>query len=238
MQPDKTFTRPDKNRGQRIFVSALGIGVFLSRHAAHGTDLSRYRQFQLGMHSGEVISHLAGIEPSQVILLYQRPEVVERLDWIPYLYPDPGNTNDPDPVRDVVFEFLNKHLYRIAARYDPRKTEGMTTVDVMQWISQTYGAPIDLRPNSTLVLGASQTVDVLARWEDQQFSLSLFGADYGGGFGIVLVSKSLDRDAQVAINEAIRLDEQERPAREIQRQKDISLEKEKFGPANQLNFRR
>jgi hypothetical protein len=220
MQPDKTFTRPDKNPGQRIFVSALGIGIFLSRQAAYGADLSRYRQFQLGMRSGEVISHLAGIEPSRVILLYQRPEVVERLDWIPYLCP--GNTNDPDPVHDVAFDFLNKHLYRIVVRYDPRNTEGMTTVDVVQWISQTYGAPIDLRPDSTLMLGASQAVDVLARWEDQHFLLSLFGADSGGGFGIILVSKSLDRDAQFAIKEAIRLDEQERPARDSMRKRYLA----------------
>ena len=33
------------------------------------------------------------------------------------------------------------------------------------------------------------------------------------------------------------LDEQERPAKEIQRQKDIALAKEKSRPANNMNFR-
>jgi hypothetical protein len=43
--------------------------------------------------------------------------------------------------------------------------------------------------------------------------------------------------AEVAIAEAVRLDEQERPAREIQHAKDISLAKEKLRPVNKTNFR-
>jgi hypothetical protein len=51
------------------------------------------------------------------------------------------------------------------------------------------------------------------------------------------ISKALDHNADLAIAEAVRLDEQERPAREMQQAKDISLAKEKVRPVNKTNFR-
>lgn len=160
---------------------------------------------------------------------------MEELEWIPYLYS--GTADDLDPVHDMVFRFLDGQLYRIVVHYDPHKTEGMTSADLAESISKTYGAAGSLRPHSTLSLGDSGSADIVARWQDQRFSFSLVRTGYAGDFGLVAISKVLDHNAEVAIAEAVRLDEQQRPARELQQAKDISLAKEKVRPVNKTNFR-
>jgi len=71
--------------------------------------------------------------------------------------------------------------------------------------------------------------------------LNLFHFSYRFTFGLLVFSKRLDTLAQVAIVEAIRLNEQEAPQREIERQKKQDEEKraaeQKVRPANKVNFR-
>ena len=57
--------------------------------------------------------------------------------------------------------------------------------------------------------------NVIARWEDSQYSFNLFRSSYQPSFGMLVFSKRLDPLAQAAIAEAIRLDEQEAPQREV-----------------------
>ncbi len=60
---------------------------------------------------------------------------------------------------------------------------------------------------------------VIARWEDSRYSFNLFRSSYQPKFGMLAFSKRLDALARTAIVEATRLDEQEAPQREIERQK-------------------
>jgi hypothetical protein len=80
----------------------------------------------------------------------------------------------------------------------------------------------------------------MARWEDPQYSFNLFRSSYQPTFGMLVFSKRLDALAQAAIGEAIRLDEQEAPQREIERQKKQDEEnrvaQEKARPGNKANF--
>ena len=234
MQSRKSLNKPDHSGGSRRLALPLSIAVLFSFQLAEGADLSRYRQFEFGMSSAEV-SQLIAVERSKVVIIHRRPALVEQLEWIPYLYN--GIVNDLDPVRDMAFRFLDGQLYRIIVHYDPHKTEGMTSADLTESIAKLYGVPSSLRPHSTLSIEDGESADIVARWQDQQFSFSLVRTGYAGDFGLVAISKALDHNAKIAIAEAVRLDEQERPAREIQQAKDISLATEKIRPVNKTNFR-
>jgi hypothetical protein len=234
MQSRKLCNKSDHSDGTRRLALPLSIAVIFSCQLAAGADLSRYRQFAFGM-SSAAVSQLIGVETSKVVIVHQRPALVEELPWIPYLYS--GRVNGLDPVRDMVFRFLDGQLYRILIHYDPQKTEGMSSADLTESISRIYGVPGSLRPHSRLSLGDSESADILARWQDQQFSFSLVRTGYAGDFGLLAISKALDHNADLAIAEAVRLDEQERPARERQQAKDISIAKEKVRPVNKANFR-
>jgi hypothetical protein len=220
---------------KHLMFSIFSIACLLIvQQSIRAADLSTYRQFQFGMSSAEV-TKLAGLEPSAVKMLHQRPAVIEELEWMPHLF---GVTvGDADPVHDILFSFYNGHLYRILVHYDSQRTEGMTTADLIQAISGTYGAANNNHTTSALPLGNSEFADLLARWEDSQFSYSLVRLGYGRNLGMVAFSKGLERESRAAIREAIRLDEQEFPAKEIQRQKDVALAVEKSRPANNMNFR-
>ena len=94
------------------------------------------------------------------------------------------------------------------------------------------------RPCTSL---ARASIPAAARWEDSQYSFNLFRSSYQPTFGMVGFSKRLDTLARIGIAEAIRLDEQEAPRREIDRQKkqdaEDRAEQEKARLANKPNFR-
>ncbi len=101
------------------------------------------------------------------------------------------------------------------------------------------------RPAAKIILFSSSHIyneseKVTARWEDSQYSFNLFRSSYQP-FGMVVFSKQLDALAQLAIVEAIRLDDQEAPQREMERQEKEAEEnraaQEKVRPANKANFR-
>ena len=115
---------------------------------------------------------------------------------------------------------------------------------MVEAISATYGT--ETRTVATMIIFPSFHVyndseKVIARWEDSQYSFNLFRSSYPPTFGLLFFSKSLDVCARLAIDEAIRLDEQEAPQREMGRQKKqdegnlIGLEKVR--PVNKANFR-
>jgi hypothetical protein len=227
-------------------ISVRGIALsflctLLSIPLIHAQNLSRYREFQFGMNLLEV-AKLANVKPSQAKLISQRPSVIQELEW----RPQQSFTITPqtDPVKVILFSFYNGELFRMQVKYDQYKTEGLTEQDMIEAISAQYGTAI--RPVSTMIIFPSfdaynDSEKVIARWEDAQYSFNLFRSSYPPVFGILVFSRSLDACAQLAISEAIRLDELEAPQREIERQKKQEEENlialEKARPANKANFR-
>jgi hypothetical protein len=182
-------------------------------------DLSRYRDFQLGMNLLAVAKQ-TGVLPSEVRVVYQRPALIQELEWRPQ--GSLSSSLQPDSVSEVLFSFYNGQLFRMVVNYDRHRTEGLTDEDMVEAISAKYGAAT--RPEAKIILFSSFTVyndneKVLARWEDSQYSFNLFRSSYQPTFGMLVYSKFLDVPARAAIVEAIRLDEQEAPQREIERQK-------------------
>jgi hypothetical protein len=204
-------------------------------------DLSRYRDFQLGT-ALLVVANQAGMKASDARVTHQRPALIQELQWRPLrALASPPRA---DPVGEILFTFYNGELFRMVISYDQYRTEGLTDEDMIEAISTKYGAAT--RPAATVVLFSSFQVfndheQVIARWEDAQYSFDLFRSSYQSSLGILVRSKHLDVLAQSAIAEAIRLDEQEAPQREIERQRkqdeETRVEQEKARVINKATFR-
>ncbi|MCI0620682.1 MAG: hypothetical protein L0387_03270 [Acidobacteria bacterium] len=204
-------------------------------------DLSRYREFQLGMNLLAVAKQIDA-RPSEVRVIHQRPAVIQELEWQPRHAL--ASSRETDSVNEVLFSFYNGELFRMVISYDQQRTEGLTDQDMIEAISATYG--IATQPAAKIILFSSSHIyndseKVVARWEDSQSSLNLFRSSNQPRFGMLVLSKRVDALAQTAILKAIRLDEQEAPQREIERQKKEGEEtraaQAKARPANKADFR-
>ena len=205
-------------QSQRLVDFPLQVGA-VSVSSIEAQDLSRYREFQLGMDLLAVAKQ-ADVMPSEARTVHQRPAVIQELEWRPQ--GSLSSTPQVDAVSEVLFSFYNGELFRMVVNYNRHKTEGLTDEDMVEAISAKYGTAT--RPEAKIVLFSSFQVyndseKVIARWEDPQYSFNLFRSSYQPTFGMVVLSKRLDGLARAAIVEAIRLDEQEAPQREIERQK-------------------
>jgi hypothetical protein len=187
-------------------------------------DLSRYREFQLGM-SLVTVAQQADIT-AEARVVHRRPELIQDLMWLPAPSRVPGASTQGDSARKMLFSFYNDQLFRIVVTYDRERTEGLTAEDMVEAISATYGVPMlpVTRNRSSSAPAANASDKLLAYWEDSQCSLSLFQSSYLSAFGLVVLSKRLDTLARVATVEAILLDEQEAPQREIERQQNQTEE--------------
>jgi hypothetical protein len=213
----------------------------VSAPLSYTRDLSRYREFQFGMNLLAVAKQ-ADVEPSKARVVHQRPALIQELEWRPQRALGPSS--EADPVKEVLFSFYNGELFRVLVNYDQSKTEGLTDEDMVEAISAQYG--IATKPTAKIILFSSfhiynDSEKVIARWEDTQYSFNLFRSSYQPTFGLLVFSKRLDRSAVAAIAEAIRLDDQEAPQREIERQRKQEEEsraaQEKARPANKGTFR-
>ena len=178
-------------------------------------DLSTYREFRLGMHLLAVAKQ-AEMQPSEARVTHQRPALIQELEWRPQR--SLAYSPQADPVQEVLFSFYNGELFRIVVNYDQLRTEGLTDEDMVEAISARYGTAT--KPTAKVILFSSSQVyndseNVIARWEDSQYSFNLFRSSYEPTFGMLVFSKRLDPLAQAAIVEAMRLDEQEAPQREV-----------------------
>jgi len=190
----------------------------VSVSSTEAQDFSRYREFRLGT-SLSAVAKQADVEPSEARMIHKRPAVVQELEWRPQGFL--SSTPQVDPVSEVLFSFYNGELFRMVVNYDRHRTEGLTDEDMVEAISAKYGTAT--RPEAKILFSSFQVYNdsekVIARWEDPQYSFDLFRSSYQPTFGMLVLSKQLDGLARAAIVEAIRLDEQEAPQREIQRQK-------------------
>lgn len=220
-----------------VLVASLSL-IALPSSLAWGGDFSSYREFHLGMKLPAVVK-LVGMNSSDAKVLHERPALLQELEWQPNRYP--GSPADADPMKDIVFSFCDGELFRMVVNYDRYKTEGLTDADVIEGISAKYGTAT--RPAADMVFPSldNDIVKVLARWEDQEHSFNLVRSSYQPVFALILYSKQLDAVAQTAITEALRLDKQEAPQREAERQRKQEEEnrakEQKARLTNKASFR-
>jgi hypothetical protein len=242
-KPVSIFAVTDSRSGcgrMRARTCAIGIlcGV-LSASALYSADFSQYRGLQFGM-SLAAAAKAAGTATAEVTIIHRRPALIQEVEWQPHpsFSSDPVNT---DPVKQGLLCFFNGELFRIVVTYDRYKVEGMTADDIIEGISAIYGPAS--RPTAEIAYHSNygEVAKVLARWEDSEYSYNLVRTGDQSSFAMVLSSKRLDALAQASIVEAVRLDAQEAPQREIEKQKDQAeaerLVGEKARSANKPNFR-
>jgi len=224
-------------------VSRAGAGTLavlwcgmLGTSMLSAADFSTYRGFQFGM-SVSAAAKQAGMNASEATVLHQHPAVIQQLEWQPR-WPMQAQA---DPVENGVLSFYNGELFRIVVNYDRYRMEGMSAEDVIDAISRAYGSATKPTAEVAYHSDYGEAAPVLARWEDAEYSYNLVQSGNRASFAMVLYSKRAEAVAQTAIVEAVRLETEEAPKREIAKQKkhddEERLELEKARSVNKPNFR-
>jgi len=206
--------------------------------AAVAADLSQYRSIQFGTDLPAVAKQI-GISPSEAKAIHRRPALIQELEWRPQPF---GPSSQTESAQYLVFSFYNGALFQIAVNYDRYKTAGLTADDFIEALSATYGVAEKPAAPGNIAQGEFGAQDeIVARWQDSQYSFDLIRSSYGPTFRLVGVLKRLRSPVQAAITEAKRLDDQEAPQRDAARIADeketerARLEKSRL--ENKPNFR-
>jgi hypothetical protein len=199
-------------------------------------DLSRYRHFALGMSLTKLLVR-TDQKMSDVRTIHDRPALIQELTWWP---PNvPGTSLRSGGVEQILFSFYNDELYKISVTYDRPSTEGLTEEDMVKSISAKYGPATIVVPE--IDSATSDRYDSkqrpVASWEDAQYSFNLVRSPFSDVLGLVVFSKQVNAQAEVAIADAVKLDEQEVPKRNAERQKKQMYDLEVARQKNQKSFR-
>ena len=198
-------------------------------------DLSKYRHFTLGMSLTRVLERtdqkMAGVK-----MIHGRPALIQEVTW--WLPNIPGSSYRSDTVEQILFSFYNAELYKISVTYDRTSTEGLTAEDMVKSISAKYGPATSVKPE--VDSATNERYDMrqkpVATWEDSQYSFNLVRSSFSGDFQLVIYSKRLNAEAEVALAEAVKLEKEEEPQREAERQKKQTGDLEATRRKNQKSF--
>jgi hypothetical protein len=201
-------------------------------------DLSRYREFRLGMDVADA-ARLVNADASQAKVIHSRPAVLQELQWHPRTL---GTAHQDESASDVVFRFYNGQLYRIAITYDRYQIQGMTADDLVEAVSTMYGPAEKVSTPAKVKADRYEDQDeVVARWHDSEYSFELIRSSWGPSFRLVGTVQALDVQARAAEADAKRMDAQEAPQREAARvaaeQAAEKAKLEKARLANKARFR-
>ena len=198
-------------------------------------DLSKYRGFSLGMDSATVL-RLTNHRPADVNVMHRAPNLLQELTWWPPN--EPGTPFSSNTVEQILFSFYNGELYKISVTYDQASIEGLTAEDMVRSISAEYGPPTAVVPRSTDAPRRYESKQrFVAIWNDSRYSLNLVQSPFNDRFGLVIYSKPIEAEAQAAVVEALKLEEQQGPQKEAERQKKRMDDLEVARQKNQKNFR-
>jgi len=212
------------------------VVLLLAAPLLRAQDLSKYRHFALGMSLTRVLERTER-QMADVKLIHGRPGLIQELTWWPPNLPGPSFRSDT--VEQMLFSFQNGELYKISVSYDRTSTEGLTAKDMVKSISAKYG------PATSVALAIDSTKDdrydvrqkPVASWEDSQYSFNLVRSSFSDVLGLVIYSKRANAEAELAIAEAVKLDEQEGPRREAEHRKKQTDDLEATRQKNQKSFR-
>ena len=218
---------------------SLALGVTLAVAVpASAQDLSRYRDYPFGASVATVVAQTRS-QTASVKTLHERPATLQQLEWFAG-YSAEGR----DPVRSIVFRFVDDQLYEMVVTYDRARTEGLTGADLVEVLTSTYGPPMlgDGRGTRTArETGMGLDTVAVAGWLDAAGSVSLHRNLYTPEFQLLLRSTSLSKIANTAGEQSRTLDASEAPARaREQQQRDAANAKtaaEKARITNKAAFR-
>ena len=212
------------------------VALLLLTPLLRAQDLSKYRHFTVGMSLTKLLER-TDQKMTDVKMIHNRPALIQELTWWP---PNVRRTSlRPDSVEQILFSFCNGELYKISVTYDRPSTEGLTEADMVKSISAKYGPATIVAPeiDSATSDRYNSKQKPVASWEDAQYSFSLVRSSFGDALGLVAFSKRVNAQAELAIVEALKLDEQEGPKRDAERQKKQMDDLEVARQKNQKSFR-
>jgi hypothetical protein len=226
------------NNARRFVVAVAALTVI--GDAASAQDVSRYRGYVLESTLESVVK-TSGARAADAKTLHERPAKIQELEWrAPYVF---SGTERADPVKGIVFTFLDDALYQIVVNYDRDRTDGLTNNDIIETVSALYGPPAirSVKQQPTRPGAARPDTITLAQWETTASSLLLVRGSYTPEFQLILISKPLSLRARNATREAIRLDAAEAPRREADQRKKLAADadaaREKTRDTNKAAFR-
>ena len=212
------------------------VVLFLMAPSLRAQDLSKYRHFTLGMNLSTLLER-TDQKLADVKMIHSRPAQIQELTWWP---PNPAGTPlRSESVGQMLFSFYNGELYKISVTYDRASTEGLTEDDMVRSISAKYGRATIVAPEIDLeaTAGYDTKPKPVASWEDSRYSFNLVRSSFSDVLGLVILSKRTNSQAELAIAEAVRLDEQEGPKREAERQRKQMDDLQGARQKNQKSFR-
>src|SRR5271170_4099624 len=112
------------------------VMILLSAPLVRGQDLSKYRDFSLGMSLPE-LSNQVDLRPLQTKVIQKHPALIQELTWWPSGSSD--HSLLADSIWQIFFSFYNGELFRILVTYDRDATHGLTAEDMVEAISTKYG---------------------------------------------------------------------------------------------------
>lgn len=210
--------------------------LLLASPALGGQDFSKYRSFSLGTSLATVLKH-TDKKLADVNVTHEGSPLFQEMTWWPPSIP--GTTFRADSVEQILFSFYNGELYKITVTYDQTSTEGLTSQDMVKSIAETYGPATSVVPemDSTTLERYDVKQRPVASWEDSQYSFNLVRSAFTDRFGLVISSKRVNAEAELAIVEAARLDKEDGPKKEIALQKKRTDDLEAARQKNQKKFR-
>ncbi len=231
----------------RNIVISLSM-ILLSAPLISGQDLSKYRTFSLGTSLAE-LSKQVGPYSHTTTLIQQHPAVIQELTFWTFN----SSSGRVDPFSQILFSFYNGELYRIVVTYEQDATAGLTEDDMVRAMSVRYGTAtkaateINFFPTNYLDSSTDKVISffptsepyrladgVIARWEDSQNAVSLLRSSNPTSFRLAISSKRLDAQAEAAIIESVRLENEEASRKEIAR---VTKEAEGLATTRQANLK-
>jgi hypothetical protein len=226
------------NSRRAFVIGTAALSLF--GHVASAQDVSRYRGYVLES-TLESVAGTSGARATDAKTIHERPAKIQELEWrAPYVS---SGSAPADPVKGIVFTFLDDALYQVVVSYDRDRTDGLTNNDIIDTLTAAYGPPVlrSAKQQPTRPAAAQPGTIALAKWETVQASLTLVRGTYTPEFQLILLSTPLSLRARNATREAIRLDAAEAPQRELdQRKKEAaaaSVAREQTRATNKATFR-
>jgi hypothetical protein len=219
----------------RVSIVCLAA-LLLAAPMLRAQDLSKYRTFSVGTSVVTVLKH-TDQKLTDVNVIHGRPALIQELTWWP---PNlPGTSFRSDTVEQILFSFYNAELYKISVTYHRASTEGLTAEDMVKSISAKYGPATSVVPevDSTTNDHCEVRQKTVASWEDAQYSINLVRSSLTNGLELVIYSKRVNAEAEVAIANALKSEEEAGPQREAERQKEVTNDLEVMRQQNQKSFR-
>jgi hypothetical protein len=232
----------------RNIVISLSI-ILLSAPLISGQDLSKYRTFSLGTSLAE-LSKQVGPYSHSTTLMHQRPAVIQELTFWTL---NSSSLDRVDPFSQILFSFYNGELYRIVVTYEQDATAGLTEDDMVRAMSVRYGTATGVATEINFFLAnyldsstdkvipffptsePYRSVDgLIARWEDSQNAVSLLRSSNLDSFQLAISSKRLDAQAEAAIIESVRLENEEVSQKKIAR---VTKEADGLATTRQANLK-